>query len=144
MANSIFKNLTEEQKDIIIEYYLFPHSASDTINHFNIYFNTLTEILAERGIQKHSKDTITMLRLSKTATCAICGKNICVSSFSRHLLAHKRNSPILKPNRYHVTHDGLNCIYCNKLCKNKNSLAQHECRCKSNPNRKCYDNLQAA
>ena len=35
----------------------------------------------------------------------------------------------------HVDHDGLNCKYCNKLCKNKNSLAQHECRCPKNPNR---------
>ena len=35
----------------------------------------------------------------------------------------------------HVTHEGLNCIYCGKECKNKNSLAQHECRCKNNPNR---------
>ena len=28
-----------------------------------------------------------------------------------------------------------NCKYCNKICKNKNSLAQHEIRCKSNPHR---------
>lgn len=28
-----------------------------------------------------------------------------------------------------------NCKYCNKICKNKNSLAQHEIRCKSNPYR---------
>lgn len=27
------------------------------------------------------------------------------------------------------------CKYCGKICKNKNSLAQHECRCKENPNR---------
>lgn len=27
------------------------------------------------------------------------------------------------------------CKYCNKICKNKNSLAQHEIRCKFNPNR---------
>ena len=33
------------------------------------------------------------------------------------------------------------CKYCNKLCKNKNSLAQHEIRCKLNPNRKDYNNL---
>lgn len=29
----------------------------------------------------------------------------------------------------------LNCRYCNKLCKNKNSLVQHEIRCKENPDR---------
>ena len=33
------------------------------------------------------------------------------------------------------------CKYCNKLCKNKNSLAQHEIRCKLNPNRRDYNNL---
>lgn len=27
------------------------------------------------------------------------------------------------------------CKFCGKQCKNKNSLAQHECRCKNNPNR---------
>lgn len=27
------------------------------------------------------------------------------------------------------------CKYCGKVCKNKNSLAQHELRCKANPNR---------
>jgi len=29
----------------------------------------------------------------------------------------------------------FNCKYCGKECKNKNSLAQHEIRCKENPNR---------
>ena len=27
------------------------------------------------------------------------------------------------------------CKYCGKICKNKNSLAQHEIRCKENPNK---------
>lgn len=29
----------------------------------------------------------------------------------------------------------LKCKYCNKECKNKNSLVQHEIRCKENPNK---------
>lgn len=29
----------------------------------------------------------------------------------------------------------MNCKYCSKLCKHKNSLAQHEIRCRENPNR---------
>lgn len=29
----------------------------------------------------------------------------------------------------------FNCKYCNKECKNKNSLVQHEIRCKLNPNK---------
>lgn len=27
------------------------------------------------------------------------------------------------------------CKYCGKVCKNKNSLVQHEIRCKENPNK---------
>lgn len=29
----------------------------------------------------------------------------------------------------------MNCIYCSKVCKNKNSLHSHEIRCPQNPNR---------
>lgn len=35
----------------------------------------------------------------------------------------------------------VNCQYCNKLCKNLNSLKQHECRCSKNPNRRNASNL---
>lgn len=31
--------------------------------------------------------------------------------------------------------DNFICKYCGKICKNKNSLAQHEIRCKENPNK---------
>ena len=31
--------------------------------------------------------------------------------------------------------DDFICKYCGKICKNKNSLVQHEVRCKENPNR---------
>lgn len=33
----------------------------------------------------------------------------------------------------------MNCKYCNRECKNKNSLAQHEVRCKLNPNKLFID-----
>ena len=33
------------------------------------------------------------------------------------------------------------CRYCGKVCKNKNSLAQHEIRCKENPNKISLDYL---
>jgi hypothetical protein len=70
----------------------------------------------------------------KYTTCNICNKLISNCNLKKHLLSHENNP------RYHnghqsVKHDGLNCIYCNKLCKNKNSLAQHECRCSKNPNK---------
>ena len=29
----------------------------------------------------------------------------------------------------------MNCKYCNKECKNQNSLTQHQIRCKDNPSR---------
>jgi hypothetical protein len=34
------------------------------------------------------------------------------------------------------------CQFCGKECKSKNSLIQHEIRCKENPNRKCFNNLK--
>ena len=60
--------------------------------------------------------------------CPICKRQISASNYQRHLDAHS------KPRRYlrFVDHDGLNCKYCGKLCKNKNSLAQHEIRCSKN------------
>lgn len=36
---------------------------------------------------------------------------------------------------YNIDQDGLFCKFCQKQCKNKNSLAQHQVRCKQNPNR---------
>lgn len=35
-----------------------------------------------------------------------------------------------------------NCRFCNKLCHNINSLKQHECRCRLNPNRSIQDHGQ--
>ena len=37
----------------------------------------------------------------------------------------------------------MNCEFCGKLCKHKNSLAQHELRCKENPNRKNFSSFEA-
>ena len=37
-------------------------------------------------------------------------------------------------NKYSI-HQIFYCKYCGKECKNLNSLKQHECRCKENPNR---------
>lgn len=35
-----------------------------------------------------------------------------------------------------------NCRFCNKLCHNTNSLKQHECRCRLNPNKSTQDQGQ--
>lgn len=36
---------------------------------------------------------------------------------------------------YNIDQDGWFCKFCQKQCKNQNSLAQHQVRCKQNPNR---------
>lgn len=41
----------------------------------------------------------------------------------------------MKKVKYHLDHDDLFCKFCGKECKNKNSLVQHEIRCKLNPNK---------
>jgi len=69
--------------------------------------------------------------------CPHCHKLISKSNFNRHLNSHMTHPDYQKEllTRQSVQHDGLNCKYCGKLCKNKNSLAQHECRCNENPNK---------
>jgi hypothetical protein len=72
----------------------------------------------------------------KKTTCKICGKLFDVANIKKHEASCGRPDT-----KYHVTHDGLDCIFCGKTCKHKNSLAQHELRCKENPNRKSWDCL---
>lgn len=64
----------------------------------------------------------------KYTICSICNKQIANNNYAKHVKTHE------KPARYSrsLDHDGLNCKYCNKLCKNRNSLAQHEIRCSKN------------
>lgn len=75
--------------------------------------------------------------------CPICGKDFTAANYEKHYTAC--SNPSSKLNRkkndvniYRLDHDTLECKFCNKDCKNKNSLAQHELRCKLNPNRKSY------
>ncbi len=68
--------------------------------------------------------------------CSKCGKMFDVANIKRHESACGK--PFLSRR---VTHDGLECEFCKKICKNKNSLAQHELRCPKNPNRKAYDSF---
>lgn len=75
----------------------------------------------------------------KKTTCSICGKLFDVANIKRHEASCCK--PHIKDSQYHVSHEGLNCIFCGKLCKNKNSLTQHELRCKENPTRKNFDSL---
>lgn len=71
--------------------------------------------------------------------CEFCERIISAQNYSRHLRTHgvfiatkeKKEKEV-----YHLDHDDLFCKFCGKECKNKNSLVQHECRCKNNPTKK--------
>ena len=67
--------------------------------------------------------------------CPFCGRKISKSNLSKHIRTHEKGT---YKNVYHVDHEGLNCKFCNKLCKNTNSLIQHELRCPLNSDRKDY------
>lgn len=69
--------------------------------------------------------------------CPICNKDIRKSNLKRHINGHINKHK----NTYHIDHDDLFCKFCNKECKSKKSLAQHELRCKKNSNRKDFNNL---
>ena len=68
-------------------------------------------------------------------TCPECGKEISKSNFSKHQRRHQARPETFEIPKYRVLHDGLNCEFCNKLCKNKKSLCNHERQCNQNPNK---------
>lgn len=69
--------------------------------------------------------------------CEYCGRIISAPNIKKHLNSHKNgNFDKYNVKTYHLDHDDLVCKFCGKECKNKNSLVQHELRCKDNPNRK--------
>lgn len=71
--------------------------------------------------------------------CEICGKELRPCNYSKHKKKHEEHPETFKI-VYKPQHDGLNCQFCNKECKNLNSLTQHEIRCKNNPDRICVIN----
>ena len=77
---------------------------------------------------------IIMAKTSTKIKCELCGKEISKSNYSKHLRRHEVHPETFKES-YHLDHDDLFCKYCGKECKNKNSLVQHEIRCKCNPNK---------
>lgn len=66
--------------------------------------------------------------------CEICGDMIASCGIKNHLRSHKNGTyEKNRKQRYKLDHDDLFCKFCNKECKNKNSLVNHEIRCKENP-----------
>lgn len=71
----------------------------------------------------------------KRIRCEYCGRDISSSNYSKHIRSHKNGNFYKQNSRYKIDHTDLFCKYCGKECKNKNSLIQHEIRCKENKNR---------
>ena len=69
----------------------------------------------------------------KSVTCKFCGQQISLSNVSKHERRHKIHPETFKET-YKVDHVDLKCKFCQKECKNINSLTQHELRCSHNPN----------
>ena len=75
------------------------------------------------------------MRTVKKVKCEFCGKEISKSNYSKHLRSHENGNFDKKEQHRCLDHDDLFCKFCGKEYINKNSLLQHEIRCKLNPNR---------
>lgn len=69
----------------------------------------------------------------KEYCCDICGKNLYTTEygFKHHVTNHSK----IYDNDFNRPNDNCYCKFCNKKCKNLNSLRQHEVRCKNNPDK---------
>ncbi len=67
--------------------------------------------------------------------CEKCGREISKLNIAKHLRSHETHPENFEKEQYHLDHDDLFCKFCGKECENKNSLVQHEIRCKENPNK---------
>lgn len=68
-------------------------------------------------------------------TCPICGQVVSKSNATKHQRRHEVHPETFKPTKYKLNHDGLECQFCGKSCKNRNSLCNHERLCKNNPDK---------
>ena len=66
--------------------------------------------------------------------CELCGEKISISNYSKHLRRHQNHPETFNISKWRIQDDRLNCQYCGKQCKNKNSLSNHERLCSKNPN----------
>ena len=71
--------------------------------------------------------------------CELCGQEISMSNYSKHIRRHNNHPETFKPSSWALKHEGLNCQYCGKEYKNRNSLCNHERQCSSNPNKQIID-----
>lgn len=69
-----------------------------------------------------------------TIKCPLCERNITTNNYKSHIRRHEIHPESFIEPKYKITHDGLTCQFCSKVCKNSNSLCNHERLCNSNPN----------
>lgn len=67
--------------------------------------------------------------------CPQCNQEISKSNYSKHERRHLNHPETFKTYSYKLNHEGLDCQFCGKTCKNRNSLCNHERLCKSNPDK---------
>jgi hypothetical protein len=67
-------------------------------------------------------------------SCLNCRSIVTANQLTRHYSSCLVKGGKFIGRKYSVP-ISLDCQYCNKLCKNVNSLRQHEVRCKDNPNK---------
>lgn len=67
--------------------------------------------------------------------CEICGQEISKSNYTKHIRRHQNHPETFDVPAFRINHSGLQCQFCGKECKNKNSLSNHERLCRNNPNR---------
>ena len=64
--------------------------------------------------------------------CQYCGRKISKTNIRKHETSCVKRASL--PN-YFPADGSLNCIFCGKTCKNKNSLVNHSRLCRANPQR---------
>jgi hypothetical protein len=83
----------------------------------------------------------TKVAKSNRVVCSECGREIAEYQQQKH---YGTKSCKTRRELRSLLVDELNCIHCSKLCKNLNSLRQHEVRCKFNGKRIELTSLYAA
>ena len=73
--------------------------------------------------------------------CEFCKRLISISNISKHIEKHLHKPEAFLKKSYSLNHEGLDCQFCGKTCKNRNSLCNHERVCKLNPERMEIKNL---
>lgn len=67
--------------------------------------------------------------------CEFCGQEVSKSNITKHMRRHQNHPESFETPRYKLNHEGIECQYCGKVCKNRNSLCNHERLCSQNPSR---------